>query len=307
VKALQELFAGLLRFSGLPYVIREVFTRNRCAIILYHDPDPMVFEAHLGYLAKHYSIIPFSTLVSAIDNRDWSQIPPRSLVIHIDDGYARNYRLLDTMQRFKIRPTLYLCSHVVASNRQFWSRLKNGTAKQLRLVENPQLLEKLRTETGFTPELETASRQSLSQTEIQSMAEQIDFQSHGRYHFSLLTLDDEELKRDLSESMARTEELTGQPCRHFSFPYGDYGQREIDQLRECGYRTARTTEPGWNTVRTDLFRLRVLADVPGDASVNALCMQLTGIPRFLKRLVYLSVTRHIYAWRQERLMQRRFF
>jgi peptidoglycan/xylan/chitin deacetylase (PgdA/CDA1 family) len=307
VKAVLEFLGLLLRVSGLCFLIREVICRNRCAIVLYHDPDPEVFERHIEYLTRHYSVIPFSSLVYSIYERDWSRMPPKSLVIHIDDGYARNYELLDAIRRFRIRPTLYLCSHIADSNRQFWSRLKNGESKRLRLVKNSRLLEKLRSEASFTPELETRQRQALSRTEILAMASDVDFQSHGRYHFSLLTLDDEELTKDLFDSKARIEALKGQWSDHFSFPHGDYGKREIDQVRECGYRTARTTEPGWNTMRTDPYRLRIVADVPGSASVNELCAHLTGIPRLLKRLAYRRLTRHLHAWRQEYLMRRRFF
>ena len=307
MKTFLGLLGLVLRVSGVCILFREVLRRNRCAIILYHDPDFKVFERHLEYLTRHYSVIPFSSLVSAIYERDWSRIPPKSLVIHIDDGYARNYQLLDVMRRFRIRPTLYLCSHIADSNRQFWFRLKNGEAQRLRLVENSQLLKKLRTEAGFTPELETRQRQALNRTEIRAMASDVDFQSHGRYHFSLPTLNDRELANDLVEAKAQVAALTGHGCDHFSYPYGDFGEREIHQVQECGYRTARTTLPGWNTMRTDPYRLRIVADVPGDASVNQLRAHLTGIPRFIKRFVYRCLTRHLHTWRQERSMRHRFF
>ena len=84
MKAIRGLLGLLLRASGLSLLIREVFCRNRCAIILYHDPSPEVFEQHLTYLTRHYSVIPFSALVNAIYERDSSTMPPKSLVIHIE-------------------------------------------------------------------------------------------------------------------------------------------------------------------------------------------------------------------------------
>ena len=138
------------------------------------------------------------------------------------------------------------------------------------------------------------------------MSAQIDFQAHGRYHFSLLTLDDDRLQEELLESKAEVEQLTNQSCDHFSFPYGDYSDREIEAVRRCGYRTARTTEPGWNDQSSDRHRLKILADVPGTVSVNALRAHLSGIPRLLKRLAYLRVTHAIHGRRQEFLMRRRF-
>ena len=304
---LLEAGAFLLWITGVPFLIREVFTRGRTGILLYHDPSPDVFERHLAYLARHYSLIPFSELVAALDRRDWSAIPPKSLVIHIDDGYAGNYRLLDALSRYQVRPTLYVCSHIVGTNRRFWSRLNGGKAMQLRLMDNERLLRKLREEAAFTPDKEYADRQALSTEELQAMLVHVDCQSHGRYHFSLLTIRDDQLLEELVESRAAVERLTSQPCLHFSFPYGDYSSREINAVRQSGYRTARTTEAGWNGERSDRYRLKIVADVPGRASVNMLRAHLSGLPRATKRLAYRYVTRHLHAHRQRKIVNRRFF
>ena len=306
-RAIEESAAFLLWITGIPFLVRNVLARGRVGILLYHEPPPDVFERHLDYLTRHYSLIPFKDVVDAVDCGNWSSIPSRSLVIHIDDGYARNRALLGTLVRHPVRPTLYLCSHIVGTSRRFWSKLQGGQAKRLRLVENHHLLEKLHEEADFTPNKEYTGRQALSRDEITDLSGQVDFQSHGRYHFSLLTLDDDQLREELAASKTAVEQMTGRSCEHFSFPYGDYGEREVAAVRECGYRTARTTEPGWINARSDLYRLPILADVPGTISPNVLRAHLTGIPRLMKRLAYVSVTHHLHAIRLKRLMRRPFF
>jgi len=302
-----ELLSFLLWLTGLPLVVRSTLARDGVAILLYHEPEPALFDRHLAYLERSYHLIPFQTLVDALETGDWSRVPPRSVVIQLDDGYRGNVALIEICERHGVRPTLYLCSHIAATRRRFWSKLRGGRAKQLRLLDNRLLLSKLREEAGFTPDREYTNRQALSLDEIRRKSGGVDFQSHGRYHFSLFTLDDATLEADLRESRARVEELTGSPCEHLSFPYGDHGPRECEAARRCGYRTARSTRPGWVRAGCDRYRLPILADVPGDASVNVLRAHLTGIPRLLKRLGYRTLTRHLHAARQRFLAGRRFF
>jgi peptidoglycan/xylan/chitin deacetylase (PgdA/CDA1 family) len=302
-----RLLAFLIGLSGLPALVRATLGRNGVAILLYHDPPAAVFDRHLRYLARHYTLLPFAELAEVLEGRDWSRIPPRAVVLHIDDGYRRNAELLEVCERHGVRPTLFLCSHIAGTRRHFWSRLKSDRAWQLRLLDHELLLRKLRDEADFVPTRECAQRQALSGSVIREMRRSFDFQSHGRYHFSVLTLDDAGLQADLRESRARVEELTGSRCEHFAFPYGDHGPREREAVRHCGYRTSRTTEPGWVRPGTDRYRLPIVADVPGDASVRVLRGHLTGVPRLLKRLGYRLLTRHVHAARCRFFATRRFF
>ena len=302
-----ELLSFLLHLTGLTGLVRATLARNGAAILLYHDPEPAVLDRHLAYLSRHYRLIPFAIVVAALETGDWSQVPPRAVVIHLDDGYRRNFELLEICRRHGVRPTLYLCSHIAATDRRIWSTLRGGRAKQVRQLENRALLAKLSAEADFTPERAYPERQTLALDEIRSMAGQVDFQSHGRFHFSVFTLDDATLEADLLESRTRVEDLSGFACEHFSFPFGDHGPRECAAVRRSGYRTARTTLPGWVRPGTDRYRLPILADVPGASSVNVLRAQLTGIPRLLKRTGYRVLTRHLHAWRQRVVARRRFF
>lgn len=291
---------------GIPALVRKL-TRRRVAILLYHDPDPAVFEAHLRYLSRRYRFVPFDRLFAALEGGGWSELPDHGVVVHLDDGYRRNAELVRICERFGVRPTLYLCSHVVGTRRRFWSKLAGGRSKRMRLVENTRLLEKLRDEAGYTPEREYDERQALCAEELAEMERHFDFQSHGRYHFSLLTLDDAALAEDLAASRSRIESLTGQPCEHFSYPYGDYSEREIAAARQAGYKSGRTTRPGWVGPGTRPYELPIVADVPGTISPNGLRLHLTGLPRLFKRAAYRVLTRHIHAVIERISMSRRFF
>lgn len=305
-RALVELVGYAVWLLGIPALVGRL-TRRKVAILLYHDPDPAVFETHLEFLRRHYHVVPFADVVQALSSGSWSQVPDSAVVLHFDDGYRRNVELLTACARHDIAPTLYLCSHVVGTHRRFWSKLAGGKSKRLRLVDNRKLLAKLREEADYTPERQYPEREALSKAELERLAGRFDFQSHGRYHFSLLTLDDAVLDSDLTDSRARVESVTEAACRHFSFPYGDFGPRELEAVKRAGYETARTTQPGWVGPRSDPYQLPIVADVPGNVSTNVLRLHLTGLPRVVKRTAYLLVTRHVHAAVERALMSRRYF
>jgi len=305
-RTVTEIIAYIVWLLGVSALIRAI-NRRRVAVILYHDPHPVIFDSHLEYLRRRHNIIPFSRVVEALSTDNWSDLPQHAVVVQIDDGYCGNIELADICARHQVEPTLYLCSHLVGTQRRFWSKLADGQSKRLRLVENRRLLAKLQDEVSYTPETEYDDREALSVAELAAMAPQFDFQSHGRYHFSLLTLDDDELKKELEDSRERIEDITAQSCESFSFPYGDYSDREIRAVKLAGYKSARTTRPGWVDPSSDPYQLPIVADVPGNVSTNQLRLQMTGLPRFVKRLTYILVTRQVYAFRERILMSRRFF
>jgi hypothetical protein len=54
-------------------------------------------------------------------------------------------------------------------------------------------------------------------------------------------------------------------------------------VRSAGYESARTTDAGFNDLRTDPYRLRVVG-TRDDDSLNVLAGQLAGVPVFRRLL-----------------------
>jgi peptidoglycan/xylan/chitin deacetylase (PgdA/CDA1 family) len=288
---LKELAAMLIRYSGLPRLIREYFLRNKVSILVYHDPSPEALERHLAYLSERYRIIPLETLVDAIHRKDWSKIDRKSLIVTIDDGHAGNFALLDVFKRYEITPTLYLCSHIVGTNRHFWQTRAGCSVNTLKRLETGRLLEILSAGCGFTPEREYPERQALTRPEIAAMSGRIDLESHGKHHLNLNACGRETLRDEITGSKAALETMLGTSCRHFAYPFGDHSERVVERVREAGYRSARTVLPGWNGPDADPYRLKITGMVPDHASVNMLAVKLCGIAYclecFLIRLVSL--------------------
>lgn len=274
--------AAVLRFSGLPRLVRTVHARRKVTIILYHDPAPGVFEKHLKYLSRRYRFIGMHDLAAAFERGDGSLIPPRSLIVTFDDGHQGNHALLPLFRKYRLRPTIFLVSRVVDTRRHFWFKHPGVKTSDYKPHPNARRLELLDLRTGFSQTAEYAdSRHALSAAEIAEMSDAVDFEAHTCFHPVLPACDDDEARREIQDSRTDLEALLGRPVRCFSYPNGDYGEREVRLVREAGYTLARTIDVGWTDLRSDPFRLKITG-VTDDASISVLAAQLSGITMYLR-------------------------
>ena len=85
--------------------------------------------------------------------------------------------------------------------------------------------------------------------------------AHTIGHLNLAQLGAERMKEEISLSVERVAEITGEKPTTLAYPYGDRcaaGRREYETARELGFRLAVTTNPGVLTRDSlnDLFALR---------------------------------------------------
>jgi len=281
---MRQLLALLVRFSGLPFLLREIIFRRRVTIIVYHDPSPKIFKAHLAYLIDRFNIIPLKQLVEAIEENNWQKIRPKSLVITFDDGHRGNFALLDIIKRHKVSVTIYACAGIVNTQRHYWFLDSADQAQRLKSLSNQVCLEQLASVSGYTPEKDFAERQALSKAEMLDMKRQGgDFQSHTLLHPILTNCTDEECWLEIAEAKRVLENLLEEPVAHFAYPNGDYSEREIAYLQKAGYRSARTIDMGWNGPNTNIYALKSMV-ISDDATLNEMIAQLYGIFPYFRYL-----------------------
>ena len=289
MEILKNLAAFVIRFSGLGYAIRETAGRRNVTVVLYHRPQPDRFRRHLEYMGRRYRFIRLDELVDALHNGDWSKIPPRALVMTFDDGMKETFALLGMFREYGVTPTFYVSTGVVGTGRRFWfSPCSCGDVTKLRAMPGAARREMLKG-TGFERETDYPGREALSREEISGMKACVDFQSHGRFHEPLTSCSLNEKSDEIKGSMEEMEKLTGRPALHFSFPHGDYDEADIEMLKWCGYRSARTVDCGRNGPDADPYRLKITG-VNDNASVTLLAADLSGIIGWLGKLRRGSLT-----------------
>ena len=277
------MVATLICLSGIHILVREWLCQNRVTILMYHDAKPSVFAKHLAYLSRHWTVISLDTLVSAIYQKDFSRIPLKSVVITIDDGHAGNIALLPLFKQYRMRPTLFVCTQIVGTHRHFWFKIagqSKAEREELKRLSHAERLARLKRTVDFEPEKLYPDRQALNISEIKEMVENVDFQPHTQFHPILPSCTETECKQEVLGSKADLEKLLGRECTHFSYPNGDYTEREIRIVKTAGFRSARTTDIGWNTQKTLPYRLKTVP-IDDDAGLMLFRAQLTTLPQRL--------------------------
>lgn len=276
-----QILCRLVVLIGIPQVVKLLFAKRRTTIILYHDPSPDVFEQHVRFLSRHYTFITLQQFLKSLEAPEVT-LPPYSLIVTFDDGHKGNYALLQTIRAYSVRPTIYVCSGIVATTRKYWFKCNGLDVQYLKSVDHDIRLKHLADTAGydFYQQFSEEERQALSRDELYEMKAHVDFQSHTRFHPILTTCGEEVVLEELRCSKSELEHTVGQPIRHFAYPNGDYSDREIRLLKEAGYLSARTTDVGWNGRKSDPFRLKITG-VSDDAPLWMLKAELTGIPGYL--------------------------
>jgi peptidoglycan/xylan/chitin deacetylase (PgdA/CDA1 family) len=239
----------------------------------------------LDYLSSRVSFVSLADVLSAFRHRNFSLLPKNSVLITLDDGYQSNYDLLPLIKEYSVRPVIYLSSQIVNTCRTMWSELMPSRChQQIKRMPASGRKAYLHKNYDFNQEKEYPDRRFLSQQEIMEMTQSCDFGSHTRFHQILTTCDDRECFTEISLSKNDVESLTGRLCTSFSYPNGDYSEREIAYVKEAGYQLARTIDLGWNDVSTNPYRLKALG-ISDKATLLLLKAQLTSIPQYMTRLL----------------------
>jgi poly-beta-1,6-N-acetyl-D-glucosamine N-deacetylase len=280
---LRSLLGRALAYTLVPLLIRETIQRNRVTILVYHDPAEATMLEHLRYLSRRYRIISLRDFIEARCRNDLHSLPKKALVITFDDGYRSNHGLADLFSRERIPVTIFVCTGIVGTHRQFWFR-HVPNASELEGVPDDERIRRLDAH-RFASEREATTREALSRPEIQAMAgSTFDFQSHTVSHPILPYCPAAKAKLEIVESKRKLEEEYGFNVYALAYPSGGYSERDCDFARDAGYKCALTVDLGFNSAETDLFRLKRIPVGDRD-SKHELAAKSCGLWELLKRLI----------------------
>jgi len=251
----------------------------------YHNPTPETFEMHIKYLKAKYNLIPLNKAISALSSISFTNIPKYALVITLDDGWKENYNLLPIIRNYDFKPTIFLTSNVINTKRHFWWTTCNQLdINTLKKHPNYKRLSELKEKYLYDPQKEyITERQALNLSELKEMQKYVDFGLHTCNHPVLTKCTYEEKRTEIIDCKKDIESALDCKVESFSYPNGNYDNECIEILKECGIKSARTTDVGWNHEKSNLYKLKVTG-VSDNGSKSKLIAELSGIPMFVQYL-----------------------
>jgi peptidoglycan/xylan/chitin deacetylase (PgdA/CDA1 family) len=269
----------LLRWSGVPALLRATAQRGRVTILVYHDPRPEVFDGHLRVLGRAYHIISLQRYLISRGG-DGATLPPKALVVTFDDGYASNFELREPLRRHGIRPTVFVCTGIAGTLRRFWFRNVDDV-ESLKRVPDAERLSRLAA-AGFDAAGERPPREALSDAEIQELASIAEIQAHTVTHPILPRCTDDRARDEIVDGKRDLEQRFGFEVYALAYPNGEYTEREVELARSAGYRCALAVGGRTNPRGADLFRLQRIA-IDDHDGVDELLVKASGLWPWLQR------------------------
>ncbi|HEY3862882.1 MAG TPA: polysaccharide deacetylase family protein [Verrucomicrobiae bacterium] len=280
---MRNLAFALLRYSGLPFLLRQITQKNKVTIVVYHAPPAALARAHFAALQRRYHIIALADYLKARTEGTFDRLPSRPLIITLDDGHQSNFELAPVLDELKIPVTIFLCSGIVGTHRHFWWRHTQGSqeAEACKKMTDSERLRFLLYK-GYRTDQEYADRQALSRDEIEQLKPRVDFQAHTVHHPILPNCEDAAAEREISDCKTVLEKDFQLQINALAYPNGDYSPRDMQCARQAGYRCALTLEPGFNTGSTELFELKRIP-LQDDGSISELLVKTSGLWAMLSR------------------------
>ncbi len=202
------------------------------------------FEKQMNYLATHnYSVISLSELLAGL--RD-GQLPPKPIVITIDDGFKSTYTLAyPVLKKYNFPATLFLYTNFIEKNSY-----------------------------------------SLTWEEIREMTKNnIEIGSHTLSHCNLLKYKKNEnyetyltrIRKEIFLSKEILESKIGSKVKFFAYPYGAYSSTIKDLAIQAGYEGIVNANSMNNTFTADSFSLNRQI-IFGQSSLNSFIQTLNQRP-----------------------------
>jgi peptidoglycan/xylan/chitin deacetylase (PgdA/CDA1 family) len=140
----------------------------------------------------------------------------RALHVTFDDGFRSMLRVLPSLERLGIRPTVFVCTDYASDGR---------------VLDLPPL--------DRVPAVHRHELATLCWEELRELAERgVEIGSHTRTHPNLRELSTSELWREVSGSREEIESELGRRCRYLAYPYGQADRIVQRAVERAGYEAA---------------------------------------------------------------------
>jgi len=276
--------------TGLPLAVSRFTSHRKVVMLCYHNPTRSLFESHVSWLKQHFDPISFALFIKAVRERDRSILPPRPLVVTLDDGWKANVELIAVLVKYSFPILIYLTAGIIGTSRRFWwlaVKEKCGDPQPLKRLPSHEFFKVLHDRFAYDPEKEYPERCALSWDEVYRLRKTglVEFGSHSVTHQILTNCPDDMAWKEIVESKHMLECKLDEPIIHFGYPNGNYSPREKEMLQAAGYATGRTNRVGWVNINTatNLYDLATLR-MPDNDNIPQLSYALAGFDVLRKNL-----------------------
>ena len=259
LKTFRHLFAYLFAFSlvRFGYVSRSrkrILKDGLILSIFFHDPPKQLFVSCVKWLQRNgFHFISMQDLQQYASGE--ISLPEGAVLLSVDDGWRNNLNnVVDVVNDLQIPITFFISTEPVEHGGGYWwsyvSKAKKlgisqWSVESLKKQKN-NYREKMLSTIRSSIFLE---REAMTKEELILIANSkyITIGSHTVTHPILPNCTDDVAEFEIVESKRKLEQWINREVCCFSYPNGDYSQREVDLIKKAEFKIAFTGSPGYLT------------------------------------------------------------
>ncbi|MFN5423164.1 MAG: polysaccharide deacetylase family protein [bacterium] len=297
LKSFRHLFAYFLAFSLLKFGFvsrarKRILKEGLILSIFFHDPPRTLFVACIKWLKRkgfHF--------ISIKELRQYAlgeiSLPEGAVLLSIDDGWKGNLEnVVDVVNDLQIPIALFVSTEPVEHGGGYWW---SYVSKAKKLGISHWAVEALKKQhNDYRVKMLSAirssiflEREAITKDELISIASSkyITIGSHTVTHPILPTCTDGAAEFEIFESKKKLEQWLSREVYSFSYPNGDYSQREIDLIKKAEFQIAFTGSPGYLTKDglCDMYEVPRFEIFESASFLENIC-RMTGVWFMNKRL-----------------------
>jgi peptidoglycan/xylan/chitin deacetylase (PgdA/CDA1 family) len=131
--------------------------------------------------------------------------------------------------------------------------------------------------------------QVLAPPRVRELRAEFEVGAHTVHHCDLLEVPDNVARNEITDCKSALEQITGQPCTAFCFPKGHFRSIHMRNVRDAGYRVARTVE----LVSLEMPRMQNGVAVTPTTMMARPAGFFTFVRNSVKRLRPMNLLRHV--------------
>ncbi|MPQ46328.1 polysaccharide deacetylase family protein [Marinifilum sp. N1E240] len=232
---------------------------NHVLSIYFHNPSPVLFKSIVRFLkAYQFKFISEKEYLEIVEES--YSILERMVFISFDDGWKGNLKLIKTIEKYQIPVSFFIPVEPVVTGNFWWEytpavltdNINFLSVEDLKKISNSERLQLINSAISKYD----LKRSCVDLNELKSFNKHplITIGSHTYHHPITLNCSNEELDFEYRESKKTLEKWLDTEIQSFSYPNGDFDQRDINLLKECGYKMAFTTNPNLS-IEGDVFQI----------------------------------------------------
>jgi len=274
----------LINSGKINKVINKATEGKIILSVFFHNPSKELFESIVKWFLDHdFKFISADQLYEIGTGK--KTFPSKAVIFTVDDGWKENKEnLVAVANKYDIPVSIFINTDPIENGKGYWvsylkySQEKLGTPHSVGSIKKLPDSHRKDIISQLVSSIELP-REAMTIEELRAIKnENISLGAHTLSHPFLVNCTKEDSKIEISGSKEKLENWLGTKVDTFAYPFGSFGEREIEYVKSAGFKMAFSTVADYITQENigALYKLPRF-EVIEHASLKENICRMTGV------------------------------